>query len=206
VAIFQSLTKWLILLTLPFFAFALVFSEKILLLVYGSGYSDNGLVFQLLMIGPFIGLAAGPIHNLLMANHWTKLVLLNTALAAIVNIWLSLILIPRFGINGAAIAVSSAIVVNNALAHLEYYLNKKKFLFPQRALQCLFIGGVIFVALFFVRAFFPNQLALLFGLIVVVFLDIALVFYLKLIDENDHYLIRLAKNKIKSLRGFREER
>jgi len=202
ILIFQNLTKWLILLILPFFTYAFVFSEKILLLVYGSDYSGNSFTFQLLILASFFGLAAGPINNLLMANHWTRLILLNTALAAAVNVGLSLILIPHFGVNGAAIAVLLAVIMGNSLPHLEYYWNEKRFIFPQGAFRCLLIMAILFLVLFLVKYFTPNQLAFPLGLILTVLLDLRLIFSFKLIDRNDYYLIGLVKRRLKILISF----
>jgi O-antigen/teichoic acid export membrane protein len=91
--------------TAVFIAFTLTFSSDWLVnLLFGSTYQDAGPVLRIhvwALIFVFLG-ATG--SKWLIANNLQKFTLYNTAFGAVLNIVLNLILIPKFGLVGAAYA------------------------------------------------------------------------------------------------------
>ena len=57
----------------------------------------------------------GPVDVVLLMAGKSSWNLLNTMVAVVVNVVLNLILIPRYGINGAAVAWAASILLNNLL-------------------------------------------------------------------------------------------
>jgi O-antigen/teichoic acid export membrane protein len=79
-------------------------SDWLINLLYGEQYSQAGTVLMIHIwtgVFVFLGVAFG---KFLTTQNWTKKSFYRTLLGAILNIILNFILIPKYGINGAAIA------------------------------------------------------------------------------------------------------
>ena len=74
------------------------------------------LVPSILAIGQFVNVATGSVEYLLMMSGYEELFRNNSTCVAIVNIILCLILIPLFGIIGAAISTAISFAAANLIA------------------------------------------------------------------------------------------
>jgi len=85
-------------------SFITIFSYPIIKILFGTPYLGAITTLQIYVwagIGVFLGVA---VSQYLLAINLTKISFYNTLLGAIINVILNIILIPRIGINGAAIA------------------------------------------------------------------------------------------------------
>lgn len=95
-----------VLATLPLAA-TLIFGAHILLeLFYGSKFADGAVVIQILAISQLIVVGVGPVAVLLTMTKHANLCARAFSVGAVLNISLNAILIPHFGIVGAALATS----------------------------------------------------------------------------------------------------
>jgi len=79
-------------------------SDWVIKLIYGSAYSQAGSVLMIhIWAGVFVSLGVASQQYLIVENY-IKISLFRTFIAAIVNVILNIILIPKYGINGAAIS------------------------------------------------------------------------------------------------------
>lgn len=79
-------------------------SRPIIQILFGSAYLGAVSVLRIYVwsvVGTFLGVAVG---QYLIAENYTKIYFFITILGAIVNVVLNLLLIPKIGINGAALA------------------------------------------------------------------------------------------------------
>ncbi len=195
--IYKNISKWLVLLVLPFFIFALIFPESIIDIVFGADYLAGVAVFRLILISAFFGLFSGPIHNFLMAYRQTKLVLINTVFSAIINIGLSFALIPIYGLLGAGLAVAISIVINNLMGLIEYYVLRKKVLIPQSTAR-IFILALFLILIFGLASYLINNIYYIFlTLAIVVIGYYPLIKKIGFLDKTDKYLLAILKNKLK---------
>lgn len=109
---YGSATRWTLLLSMPAFVVLVVFPGDLLHL-FGDGFAAGAVVTLVLAVGQLVGAAAGPCGVVLNMSGRVGLSLLDNGLVLVLNIVLNLLLIPRMGILGAAIAWSSSIVVVN---------------------------------------------------------------------------------------------
>ena len=82
----------------------MLLSNNIIKLLFGAQYQSASAVLKIYVwagIFVFLGVASS---KYLIAENYTKISFLNSITGAIVNVILNIILIPKFGINGAAIA------------------------------------------------------------------------------------------------------
>lgn len=108
--LFQLVSRWILTLTLPIVMIIFIFPQKVMLL-FGPAYLPGATVLMILtgatFIQAFFGIGA---PALTMTGH-QKINLINTIVVAVINIGLNLILIPRYGITGAALATLSSLVL-----------------------------------------------------------------------------------------------
>lgn len=97
-----------------------IFSSQIIKLLYGSNYQQADTVLSLyIWSGVFVFLNAG-LGRYLVSENMTKVAFTRSFIGAIANIGLNIILIPRFGISGAAMAT----LISYGLATLSSILPK----------------------------------------------------------------------------------
>ena len=113
--IYMILTKWLCFFTFPMFIFLFIFSKQIIILVFGNGFAGAEITFKILAISTIIANFSGLNGATLVSIGKTRLVLYSLACATIMNIILNIFLIPKYGIEGAAISVSVAVISFNII-------------------------------------------------------------------------------------------
>jgi O-antigen/teichoic acid export membrane protein len=114
-ALYQTVTKWVIVPTLPLFLAVFLFPTSVIGLSFGAEYLEGGLTLSVLSVGFLVHAIAGLNVNTLTAIGQTRVVMANNAIAAILNFSLNLLLIPRYAFLGAAIATTVSYVVLNGL-------------------------------------------------------------------------------------------
>jgi O-antigen/teichoic acid export membrane protein len=92
---------------------AILICGKPLLRLFGAGFDAGYDVMFILAIGMLARAAVGPAERLLIMLGDRKQCMAIYALAFVVNLALSFVLIPRFGIEGAAASISTALVVES---------------------------------------------------------------------------------------------
>lgn len=112
--IYRTATAWLMLITWPLYLLCVFFAPSILG-IFGPGYEDGTVVVVVLALTMLVATGCGMVDMLLTMGGRTSWNLGNTLLALGVNIGLNLVLIPEWGILGAAVAWAAAILVNNLL-------------------------------------------------------------------------------------------
>ena len=112
--IYQVTTAWLILLTWPLYLLAVSFGPQILT-VFGHSYRAGADVMVILGLTMLLATGCGQVDMVLVTTGRSSWSLINGLLAVVVNVGVDVLLIPRYGITGAAIGWSAAIVVTNIM-------------------------------------------------------------------------------------------
>ncbi|MCG2794826.1 MAG: flippase [Actinomycetia bacterium] len=120
-ALYLSLTKWLIMFTLPAGIILLFYPSEILRLLFGVRYVGAAYVLQVLVVGGLVRAVVGLNVTTLIAYGKSTLTMLDTVSFAILNIVLNLLLIPRYGINGAAIATTASLITGGIVVSGQVY-------------------------------------------------------------------------------------
>jgi O-antigen/teichoic acid export membrane protein len=107
-------TAWLVLLTWPLYLLAVVYGPEILT-VFGHGYQAGASVMLILGLTMLLATICGQVDMVLITTGRSSWSLINGLLAVGVNVGLDLVLIPRYGITGAAIGWAIAIIVTNLM-------------------------------------------------------------------------------------------
>jgi O-antigen/teichoic acid export membrane protein len=112
--IYQVTTAWLVLLTWPLYLCAVVYGPEVLS-IFGREYRAGATVMLILGITMLFATACGQVDMVLITTGRSSWSLVNGLLTVGVNVGLDLLLIPMYGITGAAIGWAIAIVVSNLL-------------------------------------------------------------------------------------------
>jgi O-antigen/teichoic acid export membrane protein len=113
-SVYQATTAWLMLLTWPMYLLVMIFGAEVLT-VFGQSYQTGGIVMVILGAAMLLATACGQVDTVLISSGRSGWSLMNGLLAVGVNVGLDLILIPRYGITGAAIGWAAAITLTNVL-------------------------------------------------------------------------------------------
>jgi len=105
---FQSLwnrqMEAMILLAFPLMTGGMILAPKLINFLYGSSYEPATFALQILLFVAGLNFLYNPYGTALVVSGQQKKHLYGTAIAALINIFLNLLLIPRFSLYGAGVA------------------------------------------------------------------------------------------------------
>jgi len=140
--IYTTVTKWMLLFSLPLFLVFFFLPSGSLGFVFGARYTAVIAPLQIIVLGAFVSTVFGPGSSAQVAFGQTSFVAFNSFAAAVGDVGLSLWLVPTYGAVGAAIAWASATVISSGLAVLELGILAGVHPFQSHALIPLAVTGV----------------------------------------------------------------
>jgi len=108
----KRVTYWNVSLSIPVFGLLLLVPGPLLHL-FGRGYSTGATALAILAAGQLFNAATGPLGQVINMSGRPYVTLANNAAVAALNIVGCVILIPRYGINGAACSTTASITLVN---------------------------------------------------------------------------------------------
>ncbi|MFQ5636901.1 MAG: flippase [bacterium] len=152
---------WMSVLSFPVFALTFSLAKPLTVLLYGARYESSWLYMQLFAFGYYFNVALG--FNGLTLKVLGKIryvVLLNIG-AALCNLILALLLIPKYGALGAAIATTSAMIIHNIFKQvgLRFAADLRIFEWKYFSFYLFIIAGA--AGLFLMQLFIQNIYVLL---------------------------------------------
>ena len=114
-ALFKSITRWTVAGTIPILLLMLLAPASILRLFGGENFTAGTTALRILVIGQAINVSVGAAGFVLIMAGRTGWDLAVYGLSALLDIVLSFLLVPKFGINGAAAAQAITISCSNWL-------------------------------------------------------------------------------------------
>lgn len=119
--LYQVSTKWAGMATLPLFLLLLLFPERIISLTFGAKYAEGATALAILSVGFFVHSVVGLNGSALTAFGRTRTIMWDNVATATVNVVLNLLLIPRYGIVGAAVATTVSYLLLNLLYSVQLH-------------------------------------------------------------------------------------
>lgn len=119
--LYQVVTKWIFMTTLPVFMILAVFPEVSISLTFGAEYAEGSLALTILTLGFFSHAFLGPNVNALTSIGRTRIIMYDNVFITTLNIGLNLILIPQYSYVGAAVATTVSYVLLNILYTVQLY-------------------------------------------------------------------------------------
>jgi len=190
--LYKVITRWLVILTFPIFTLIVLFPEMLLGIFFGRGYRAGGFALMLLAIGFYASRFIGLSGSFLTTTGDTKVLMYVSGATAALNLGLNILLIPAFGIVGAAVATVLSGILNNGLQAGYIYKSTgihpftKKLLIPT-TLAFIFLAGTGTVLsgrqIGFIQAFLVTAAVSVLLLICILLTRSVYMIELKLIDS-----------------------
>ena len=106
---YRAATKWGLYVSLPPFLVTCAMPETVMTVLYGQAYAEGAVALLVLSIGQLVNVGSGNVGIALVMTgnerRWLRL----TGLTFTANVGLCCLLIPRYGLAGAAVATSVSI-------------------------------------------------------------------------------------------------
>jgi O-antigen/teichoic acid export membrane protein len=203
--LYRTSTKWIASLSLPFVLVFALFPGDVIRVFFGSQYLPASLALSILIGGLYFRALVGLDTDLLNAISRTRIELGCAVVGVVVNIVLNVLLIPRFGITGAAVATVSGFFIYNvcevamiyrAVGTHPFGINNVKPLVPT------VLGGAAIATVIDTQLGFVGLVAV--GIVFSI-LHLGSLIGTRSLDENDAMLIENLEGKLGlDLSKFRE--
>ncbi len=112
--LFQTSTKWCFSFTWPL-VIVIVFFARELMALFGPEFEAGAPVLALLAVGQLVNVAVGSVGNLLVMSGHQRLEIRIAVSIAALGLVLNVVLIPRWGIVGAAVALTLNMIAANLM-------------------------------------------------------------------------------------------
>jgi len=155
--LFKTVTKWIVTLSLPATLLLIVYAREILSL-WGPEYILGKASLIIICLAQLFNCSTGSVGFVIMMSGRSKINLLNNGLGFILTVILNLLLIPKYGILGAALSLALVIVAINTvrLAEVRFLLKMHPFRFD--FFKPLLAGGISFFILFLSSGFLLERM------------------------------------------------
>jgi O-antigen/teichoic acid export membrane protein len=197
--LYQSSTRWPFILSLPLFLTFFLFPAQTLSLLFGIKYTTAATALWILSLGSFINILLGPNGYALVAYGETRMVLYCSLAAAAIDVVLCLLLVPRIGISGAAIATATALGFSSILYSFLLWVRHKLHPFDRKYVLTILFLFAIGVALYYPLRAAIDRAHWLVLLIYPLFLIAGLLFIVltRSISEEDRLLWRVVRDRFR---------
>ncbi|MHB9286537.1 flippase [Halobacteriales archaeon Cl-PHB] len=170
--VYQVVTKWIFIITLPAFLIQALFPTLTIKLTFGPEYAAGATTLTVLASGFFVHSLLGPNVETLTAIGRTKTIMWANVLTAFTNVLLNLVLIPSYGFLGAGIATTVSYVVLNAVYSITLYRSTEIHPFTAGLIRPGIVGVVSVLCAYLIATHvfsptLPVVLVILFGFLLV---------------------------------------
>jgi len=188
---YATLTKWIFIITLPALLLVFLFPGAILSSLFGEEYAAADSVLRILVFAPLINTFLGPNGATLISIGKTRLFALFSTFSILINIVLNISLIPYYGMLGAAIATTVALIIVNILLSVGIYWQSDVHPFTKNYFKCIVVSTFLMVSIYIIiKNIFYIQLSTLILLFILFeIISLASILLTNSIDESDAFLI-----------------
>lgn len=196
----KVLTRWIFNFSLLIFVIIAIYHQE-LLQIYGPEYKIGSRALIILAIGHLVNAFTGSTGSILLMTgkqHWE---IINSVAILALNVLANIFFIPRYGLDGAAIAFSLAIGIINILKVLETYKEFRIHPYNMQYLKGLLALGIAAASGFLLQHLFNYWqvnyvLNLLAGIVIISGIAAFMLILLKF-DAEDRFVLRKIVQKFR---------
>jgi len=193
--LYQTASKWTFTLNLPFFLLVLLFPSEILS-IFGQSFVSGATALSILAWANLVHTGTGICGVMIDMTGNTNLKLVNSILTVAITVGLNALLIPRWGLVGAAIAALAAAIIINVLRLLEVFALFRLLPYNWSFLKPVVAAAVVLLVARSIDFLFPAQTNLVFTIINMLILIVAyggIILLLGLSEEDLMVLTRVRR-------------
>jgi O-antigen/teichoic acid export membrane protein len=193
--VYQTTAQWSLTVNLPVFLIMVLFPKPILS-IFGPGFTEGSTTLVILACANLVNVGTGMGGIILDMTGHTKLKLVNSIIRLVLHLVLNVLLIPRWGIVGAALAFFFAESTINLVRLLQVYFLMGLLPYSRSFVKPIAAGALALAATLVIGALFPAGTNLLYAaiqalLLVIVYGALILLFGLSPLERE--MLARLRK-------------
>ena len=188
--IYKLVTRLLLTFSIPISIILILFPTKVLL-IFGPEYMAGSTVLILLTFGAFFQTIFGPAGPLLSMSGYTNIVFINSLIAFVLNFILNIILIPRFGLVGAALSTLISMLLLGIARTIEVKIIFNFSFLSISLLKPIISAIFLIILILFIRPFilsYHTLITLSISLFLTLFVYSVFLFLLKLEPEDKDFL------------------
>lgn len=196
--VYKTVSKWIFYLNFPLFLVFAIYPNAVINTLFGPEYIGAGNSLRILSIGYLVFSIGNLSSGMINLFEKTKYHILNAFLAVIAAVSLNYLLIPIYGIEGAAIANMMTFVIYTILPVIETYFISKHLPFHGGMLKSFVAGAVsITVVYSFTKFFFTDINIWILAPMFIIFLGIysSLLLILRGLGEEDIMIMKAIEKK-----------
>ncbi len=196
----QQVGKWIYVVNLPLFLFMAAFPEAVINILFGSEYLTAADILRILAVGGLLASFNTLLTNLLSMQGKSRIILINTIGISVLDLILNIILVPNYGLYGAAGSTTFSLALLG-LIMLFQVRNSTGILPFRRKMWRVTLAAVIpALGLIVIKNLFVPSLIVL-ALAGIAFLSIYafFIFAFGSLDPYDKDILNYAKDKFKHL-------
>lgn len=201
---YRRVSKWIFLINGLGLLILFLFGRDIIRILFTKDYLLAPTALIILAAGRFLNSSFGPEGMTLEAFGNTKLSMLNSIIMLGTNLGLAYLLIPRYGIVGAAVATATSITVGGLAGLIEIFFLYRLQPFSIHHIKYICVGLISGGILFFIKTKFTLNVFVLIGLVsLLTGIYIAGLYYSKSIDDLDYEIFHKVKAKFMNLKSLK---
>lgn len=162
--IYQSTTKWSLMVQLPVFLTLVLFPAEILS-IFGQSFAAGAPALVILALADLINVGTGMGGIIIDMTGHTKLKLANSIIRLIIYIGLSFYLIPSWGLIGAAVVALAGEGVVNLLRFFEVYILLRILPYNQSFIKPLVASALSLICVLVLGIWIPPQTSVIYTMI-----------------------------------------
>lgn len=198
--VYKQVSKWFFVINSFSFLCVILFGMDFISIFFPKAYSAVPSAFFVLATGHFLNSITGPDGMTLEAFGATKLTMINSLVMLAVNILLDYLLIPVYGLTGAAVATASAVTSWHLLGLLEVYILYQLQPFTLKHFRYAAVGVVTAGILYLLRIWLgsDNIVSLLLLVILFMILYVGGLHFSRSLDKADYDALGRIKTKLQT--------
>jgi O-antigen/teichoic acid export membrane protein len=162
-ASYKSVSRLSFTIALPIFCFFLLFAAPTLE-VFGPEFSKGTTALMILAIGQLFNSVTGSANTMLLMSGHSKLVMTNTIVMGILLLLATSLMIPLWGIAGAAVAASGTFVATNMIRVTQVWRIHRVHPYTWDLAKPIVAAAASTGIVFLLQQSFPIDMSLLYGL------------------------------------------
>ncbi len=195
----KAITRWNVMASFPIFMSIMCFPGVFLRIFGGEFLQASSCLFVLVLARIFTSPSVLPNSMLAMSGR-PELQLVNNIILLVLTVILNYVLIPSYGIIGAAVATGTCLVIASLIRIVEVYRLMKIHPFTSSLVKPVVCGLIAFVISYALLKFVASDsYAVNLGIMVIFYVIYAVGTWYMKFNEEDIYLKNLIWNKLASM-------
>ncbi len=193
----KQIGKWIFIINLPLFYLLTFFPEIIINTFFGGEYLPAINVLRILSLGALIGTTFTISNNLLSMAGKSRLILINFSALAIFDLVLNILLVPKYGMNGAA----SSTLISFSLLTLITTMQARNYTgiipFRRKMLKIFLVSLLLLIPALIIKSMFDlNLISIMASFIAFLIVYAVLLYFSGCLDRNDLNVFWAIKRRI----------